>query len=114
GDKCPVAADNSYDLFDSTPAVPPRSASETPPLSGNYMDTLSCDSGSSITSTSNVCRLVPGHRLWASKSGCHVLGLIEDYGALCEQIGRGQKLLAEMDVQIQEAPSPMSQELATK
>ncbi|XP_022434605.1 CDK5 regulatory subunit-associated protein 2 isoform X3 [Delphinapterus leucas] len=114
GDKCPVAADNSYDLFDSTPAVPPRSASETPPLSGNDMDTLSCDSGSSITSASNVCRLVPGHRLWASKSGCHVLGLIEDYGALCEQIGRGQKLLAEMDVQIQEAPSPTSQELATK
>ncbi|XP_024618067.1 CDK5 regulatory subunit-associated protein 2 isoform X3 [Neophocaena asiaeorientalis asiaeorientalis] len=114
GDKCPVAADNSYDLFDSTPAVPPGSASETPPLSGNDMDTLSCDSGSSITSASNVCRLVPGHRLWASKSGCHVLGLIEDYGALCEQIGRGQKLLAEMDVQIQEAPSPTSQELAAK
>ncbi|XP_026960857.1 CDK5 regulatory subunit-associated protein 2 isoform X5 [Sagmatias obliquidens] len=114
GDKCPVAADNSYDLFDSTPAVPPGSASETPPLSGNDMDALSCDSGSSITSASNMCRLVPGHRLWASKSGCHVLGLIEDYGALCEQIGRGQKLLAEMDVQIQESPSPTSQELAAK
>ncbi|XP_007451558.1 PREDICTED: CDK5 regulatory subunit-associated protein 2 isoform X2 [Lipotes vexillifer] len=114
GDKCPVAAGNSYDLFDSTPAVPPRPASETAPLSGNDMDTLSCDSGTSITSTSNVSRLVPGHRLWASKSGCHVLGLIEDYGALCEQIGRGQKLLAEMDIQIQEAPSPTSQELATK
>ncbi|XP_060156537.1 CDK5 regulatory subunit-associated protein 2 isoform X3 [Globicephala melas] len=114
GDKCPVAADNSYDLFDSTPAVPSGSASETPPLSGNDMDALSCDSGSSITSASNVCRLVPGHRLWASKSGCHVLGLIEDYGALCEQIGRGQKLLAEMDVQIQESPSPTSQELAAK
>ncbi|XP_067599611.1 CDK5 regulatory subunit-associated protein 2 isoform X4 [Pseudorca crassidens] len=114
GDKCPVAADNSYDLFDSTPAVPSGSASETPPLSGNDMDALSCDSGSSITSASNVCRLVPGHRLWASKSGCHVLGLIEDYGALCEQIGRGQKLLAEMDVQIQESPSPTSQQLAAK
>nr|XP_058927250.1 LOW QUALITY PROTEIN: CDK5 regulatory subunit-associated protein 2 [Kogia breviceps] len=114
GDRCPVAADNSYDLFDSTPAVPPRSASETPPLPGNDMDTLSCDSGSSITSASNVSRLVPGHRLWASKSGCHVLGLTEDYDALCEQIGRGQKLLAEMDIQIQEAPGPTSQELATK
>ncbi|XP_061056004.1 CDK5 regulatory subunit-associated protein 2 isoform X2 [Eubalaena glacialis] len=114
GDRCPMAADNSYDLFDSTPAVPPRSASETPPLSGNDMDTLSCDSGSSITSASNMSRLVPGHRLWASKSGCHVLGLIEDYDALCEQIGRGQKLLAEMDIRIQEAPSPTSQELATK
>ncbi|XP_036711688.1 CDK5 regulatory subunit-associated protein 2 isoform X3 [Balaenoptera musculus] len=114
GDKCPVAADNSYDLFDSTPAVPPRSASETPPLSGNDMDTLSCDSGGSITSASDMSRLVPGHRLWASTSGCHVLGLIEDYDALCEQIGRGQKLLAEMDMRIQEAPSPTSQELATK
>ncbi|XP_059956605.1 CDK5 regulatory subunit-associated protein 2 isoform X2 [Mesoplodon densirostris] len=114
GDKYPVAADNSYDLFDSTPAVSPRSASETPPLSGNDMDTLSCDSGSSITSASHVSRLVPGHSLWASKSGCHVLGLIEDYDALCEQIGRGQKLLAELDIQIQEAPSPMSPELATK
>uniref|UniRef100_A0A8C0HXB2 CDK5 regulatory subunit-associated protein 2 n=1 Tax=Balaenoptera musculus TaxID=9771 RepID=A0A8C0HXB2_BALMU len=113
GDKCPVAADNSYDL-DSTPAVPPRSASETPPLSGNDMDTLSCDSGGSITSASDMSRLVPGHRLWASTSGCHVLGLIEDYDALCEQIGRGQKLLAEMDMRIQEAPSPTSQELATK
>ncbi|KAM9082891.1 CDK5 regulatory subunit-associated protein 2 isoform 7-T7 [Megaptera novaeangliae] len=114
GDKCPVAADNSYDLFDSTPAVPPRSASETPPLSGNDMDTLSCDSGGSITSASDMSRLVPGHRLWASASGCHVLGLTEDYDALCEQIGRGQKLLAEMDMRVQEAPSPTSQELATK
>ncbi|XP_068408237.1 CDK5 regulatory subunit-associated protein 2 isoform X3 [Eschrichtius robustus] len=114
GDRCPVAADNSYDLFDSTPAVPPRSASETPPLSGNDMDTLSCDSGGSITGASDVSRLVPGHRLWASTSGCHVLGLTEDYDALCEQIGRGQKLLAEMDMRIQEAPSPTSQELATK
>ncbi|XP_059781461.1 CDK5 regulatory subunit-associated protein 2 isoform X2 [Balaenoptera ricei] len=114
GDKCPVAADNSYDLFDSTPAVPPRSASEAPPLSGNDMDTLSCDSGRSITSASDMSRLVPGHRLWASTSGCHVLGLTEDYDALCEQIGRGQKLLAEMDMRIQEAPSPTSQELATK
>eukprot|EP00069_Balaena_mysticetus_P004481 bmy_17483T0 len=91
-----------------------KPASETPPLSGNDMDTLSCDSGSSITSASNMSRLVPGHRLWASKSGCHVLGLIEDYDALCEQIGQGQKLLAEMDIRIQEAPSPTSQELATK
>ncbi|XP_057404337.1 CDK5 regulatory subunit-associated protein 2 isoform X5 [Balaenoptera acutorostrata] len=114
GDKCPVAADNSYDLFDSTPAVPPRSASETPPLSANDMDTLSCDSGGSITSASDMSRLVPGHRLWASTSGCHVLGLTEDYDALCEQVGRGQKLLAEMDMRIQEAPSPTSQELATK
>lgn len=58
--------------------------------------------------------LVPGHHLWASKSGHHILGLTEDYDALCKQIGQGQKLLAEMDIQIQEAPSPTSQELGTK
>ncbi|XP_072816119.1 CDK5 regulatory subunit-associated protein 2 isoform X7 [Vicugna pacos] len=114
GDRCPMALDNSHDLFDSTPALPPRSASETPPLSGNDMDTLSCVSASSTTSTSSVSRLVPGHCLWASKSGCHILGLIEDYDALCRQIGQGQKLLAEMDIQIQEAPSPTSQELGAE
>nr|XP_010948653.1 CDK5 regulatory subunit-associated protein 2 isoform X4 [Camelus bactrianus] len=114
GDRCPMALDNSYDLFDSTPALPPRSASETPPLSGNDVDTLSCVSASSTTSTSSVSRLVPGHCLWASKTGCHILGLIEDYDALCRQIGQGQKLLAEMDIQIQEAPSPKSQELGAE
>ncbi|XP_031306186.2 CDK5 regulatory subunit-associated protein 2 isoform X10 [Camelus dromedarius] len=114
GDRCPMALDNSYDLFDSTPALPPRSASETPPLSGNDVDTLSCVSASSTTSTSSVSRLVPGHCLWASKTGCHILGLIEDYDALCRQIGQGQKLLAEMDIQIQEAPSPTSQELGAE
>ncbi|XP_032334205.1 CDK5 regulatory subunit-associated protein 2 isoform X7 [Camelus ferus] len=114
GDRCPMALDNSYDLFDSTPALPPRSASETPPLSGNDVDTLSCVSASSTTSTSSVSRLVPGHCLWASKTGCHILGLIEDYDALCRQIGQGQKLLSEMDIQIQEAPSPTSQELGAE
>uniref|UniRef100_A0A8C3YJ53 CDK5 regulatory subunit-associated protein 2 n=1 Tax=Catagonus wagneri TaxID=51154 RepID=A0A8C3YJ53_9CETA len=115
GDKCPVATDISCDLFDSTPAVPPSSASETPLLSGNDMDTLSCDSGGSmITSTASVSRLIPGHRLWAHESGHHVLGLIEDYDALCEQIGQGRKLLTEMDIQVQEAPSPADQELAIK
>ncbi|XP_016069206.1 PREDICTED: CDK5 regulatory subunit-associated protein 2 isoform X4 [Miniopterus natalensis] len=114
GDRCPVAIDNSDDLFDSTLAVSPRSASDAPPLSRNDMDSLSCDSGSSATSTPCMSRLVPGHHLWASKHGCHILGLIEDYDALCKQIGQGQKLLAEMDIQIQEAPSPSSRELGTK
>ncbi|XP_058379877.1 CDK5 regulatory subunit-associated protein 2 isoform X2 [Diceros bicornis minor] len=113
-DKCPMAVDNSRDLFDSTLAVPPRSASETPPLSGHDMDSLSCDSGSSAISTPCMSQLVPGHRLWASKSGHHILGLTEDYDALCKQIGQGQKLLAEMDIQIQEAPSSTSQELGIK
>uniref|UniRef100_A0A8C6DU35 CDK5 regulatory subunit-associated protein 2 n=1 Tax=Moschus moschiferus TaxID=68415 RepID=A0A8C6DU35_MOSMO len=114
GDKCPVATDSSCDLFDPTPAMPPRSASEMPPLSGNDVDTLSCDSGSSVISASYVSSLVPSHHLWASKSGRHVLGLAEDYDALCEQIGRGQTLLADMDLQIQEASGPISQELVTK
>ncbi|XP_061019280.1 CDK5 regulatory subunit-associated protein 2 isoform X4 [Dama dama] len=114
GDKCPMATDNSCDLFGPTPAMPPRSASEMPPLSGDDVDTLSCDSGTSVVSTSYVSSLVPSHRPWASKSGCHVLGPAEDYDALCEQIARGQTLLAEMDLQIREAPGPMSQELVTK
>lgn len=114
GDRCPVATDNSCDLRDSAPPVPPRSASESPPLSRNDMDSLSCDSGSSATSAPSMSRLVLGHHLWASKSGSHILGLIEDYEALCTQVGQGQKLLAEMDIQIQEAPSPSSRELGTK
>ncbi|XP_072583620.1 CDK5 regulatory subunit-associated protein 2 isoform X8 [Vulpes vulpes] len=114
GDRCPVAIDNSCDLFDSTLAVPPLSASETPPLSGNDSDSLSCHSGVSATSTSCTSHPVPGHHLWASKSGCHVLGLTVDYEALCQQIGRGQKLFAEMALQIQEAPRAASPELGTK
>ncbi|XP_015426111.1 PREDICTED: CDK5 regulatory subunit-associated protein 2 isoform X3 [Myotis davidii] len=114
GDRCPVATDNSCDLRDSAPPVRPRSASESPPLSRNDMDSLSCDSGSSATSALSMSRLVPGHHLWASKNGSHILGLIEDYQALCTQVGQGQKLLTEMDIQIQEAPSPSSRELETK
>uniref|UniRef100_A0A8C9ALY5 CDK5 regulatory subunit-associated protein 2 n=1 Tax=Prolemur simus TaxID=1328070 RepID=A0A8C9ALY5_PROSS len=114
GDKCPMAGDNSFDLFDSTQAVTPKSASETPPLSGSDMDSLSCDSSSSATSTSCVSHPVTDHRLWASKSGHHVLGLTEDFEALCMQIGQGQRLLAEMDMQTQEALSPASEELAAK
>lgn len=78
------------------------------------MDSLSCDSGSLATAASCVPRLVSGHRLWASKSGRHVLGLFEDYDALWKQICQGQRLLAEMDTQTREAPSPTSQEMGTK
>uniref|UniRef100_A0A8C0K884 CDK5 regulatory subunit-associated protein 2 n=1 Tax=Canis lupus dingo TaxID=286419 RepID=A0A8C0K884_CANLU len=92
----------------------PPPASETPPLSENDSDSLSCHSGVSATSTSCTSHPVPGHRLWASKSGCHVLGLTADYEALCQQIGRGQKLFAEMALQIQEAPRAASPELGTK
>lgn len=114
GGRCPVAIDNSCDLFDSTLAVTPRSASASPPPSANDMDSLACVSVSSATSSPCTSRLVPGHHLWASKSGCHVLGLIEDYDALCKQIADGQKLLAEMGTQVREAPGSTSQELGTK
>ncbi|XP_076999626.1 CDK5 regulatory subunit-associated protein 2 isoform X3 [Tamandua tetradactyla] len=114
GNVCSITNDNAYDLSDSALAVPPKSASETPLSSGNDMDSLSCDSGSSAASTPCMSLLVPGHRLWASKRGCHILGLIEDYDALCKQIGQGQRLLAEMEIQIQEAFSPTYGELGTK
>ncbi|XP_042769875.1 CDK5 regulatory subunit-associated protein 2 isoform X6 [Panthera leo] len=113
-DKCPMPGDNSCDLFDSRLVAPPRSASETPPLSGNDTDSLSCSSGASVTGTPCASHLVPGYRLWADESGCHVLGLTGDFEALCQQIGQGQKLLAEMALQIQEAPHPAGLELETK
>lgn len=114
GDKYSMASDNSFDLFDSTQTVTPNSASEIPPCSGNDVDSLSCDSSSSATTTSRMPRPVAGHLPWASKNGRHVLGLFEDYDALWKQICQGQQLLAEMDIQTHEAPSPTSQELQTK
>lgn len=42
-------------------------------------------------------RLVPGHRMWANRSGRHVLGLIEDYNALRKQISEGRQLSRLMD-----------------
>ncbi|XP_073907252.1 CDK5 regulatory subunit-associated protein 2 isoform X10 [Castor canadensis] len=114
GDKCPIASDNSFDPFDSTQAVSPKSASDTPLFSRNDVDSLSCESSSSSAHTPCMPGLVTGHRLWASKNGCHVLGLIEDYDALCKQIGQGQRLLVEMDIQTQKALYPTSPEPGTK
>ncbi|XP_037348631.1 CDK5 regulatory subunit-associated protein 2 isoform X1 [Talpa occidentalis] len=91
-----------------------KHASKSPQLSADDMDSLSCDSGSSAVGTQSKSHMVPAHHLWASTSGHHILGLIEDYDALCKQIGQGQRLLAEMDTQFQEAPSPTSRELETK
>lgn len=42
-------------------------------------------------------RLVPGHRMWADKHGCHVLGLVEDYNALRKQILEARNVLQEME-----------------
>ncbi|MEJ1282821.1 CDK5 regulatory subunit associated protein 2 [Cricetulus griseus] len=111
GNRCPEASDNSFDLFDSTQAMAPKSASETPLLSGTDVDSLSCDSSTYATSPTCMPCVVAGHHMWASKSGPHMLGLIEDYDALHKQISRGQRLLAKMDIQTQEALSPTTQKL---
>ncbi|XP_075801916.1 CDK5 regulatory subunit-associated protein 2 isoform X4 [Microtus pennsylvanicus] len=114
GTKCPEASNNSFDLFESTQAMAPKSASETPLLSGTDVDSLSCDSSTSIISPPCMPCLVAEHHVWASKSGHHMLGLIEDYDALHKQISRGQRLLAKMDIQTQEALGPTSQKLGPK
>lgn len=60
-------------------------------------------SGSSGESVSGApSRLVPGHRVWANRNGRHVLGLVEDYGALRRQISEGRKLSRGMTAQLQE------------
>lgn len=45
---------------------------------------------------------MPGHRVWANRNGRHVLGLVEDYGALRRQISEGRKLSRGMTAQLQE------------
>ncbi|KAL1776266.1 CDK5 regulatory subunit-associated protein 2 [Sigmodon hispidus] len=114
GNKCPEASDNSFDLFESTQAIAPKSASETPLLSGTDVDSLSCDSSTSTTSPTCMPCLVADHHVWANPSGHHMLGLIEDYDALHKQISWGQRLLAKMDIQTQETLSPTSQNLGPK
>lgn len=114
GTKCPEASDKSFDLFESTQAMAPKSASETPLLSGTDVDSLSCDSSASIISPPCMPCLVAEHHVWASKSGHHMLGLIEDYDALHKQISHGQRLLARMDIQTQEALGPTGQKLGPK
>lgn len=61
---------------------------------------VSGSSGESVTGAPS--RLVPGHRMWASRNGRHVLGLIEDYNALRKQISEGRKLSRTMITQLQE------------
>lgn len=56
----------------------------------------------SSSSSDSVSGLVPGHRMWASRSGRHILGLIEDYNALRKQISEGRKLSRSMITQQQE------------
>ncbi|XP_072487861.1 CDK5 regulatory subunit-associated protein 2 isoform X3 [Notamacropus eugenii] len=89
--------------------------SEKPRVSsGGDMDSSSCCSSSSAHSTTCTPRLVPGHRMWANKSGRHILGLIEDYNALRKQICEGRKLLSEMEVHLQAISGPKNQEAGLK
>ncbi|NXY87857.1 CK5P2 protein, partial [Alcedo cyanopectus] len=71
---------------------------------------------SSTSSSSTVCtpRLVPGHRLWADRTGRHVLGLLEDYRALQTRIAEGQQVLAEMEMLGREATGTKLQEPGLK
>ncbi|XP_056361200.1 CDK5 regulatory subunit-associated protein 2 isoform X2 [Oenanthe melanoleuca] len=67
-------------------------------------------SGSSGSSRTCTPRLVPGHGLWADRSGRHVLGLIEDYDALRKHISEGQQLLAHMEAALRELTGTQLQE----
>ncbi|XP_028318007.1 CDK5 regulatory subunit-associated protein 2 isoform X2 [Gouania willdenowi] len=78
-------------------------------LSHSEGDAASASSSSS-DSISMPSRLVPGHRMWASRNGRHVLGLIEDYNALRKQISEGHKLSHSMDTQLQECLHTLAQQ----
>ncbi|XP_068562793.1 CDK5 regulatory subunit-associated protein 2 isoform X3 [Cebidichthys violaceus] len=74
-------------------------------VDGRSFSSSSGDSGSSAPS-----RLVPGHRMWANRSGRHILGLIEDYNALRKQISEGRKLSRSMDRQLQDGLHALQQQ----
>ncbi|XP_034565146.1 CDK5 regulatory subunit-associated protein 2 isoform X4 [Notolabrus celidotus] len=67
-----------------------------------HSDGGSLSSSSSESVSGAPSRLVPGHRMWANRTGRHVLGLIEDYNALRKQISEGRKLSRNMEAQLQE------------
>ncbi|KAG7241200.1 hypothetical protein INR49_025943 [Caranx melampygus] len=69
---------------------------------------FSSSSGDSASGTPS--RLVPGHRMWANRSGRHILGLIEDYNALRKQISEGRKLSRSMDAQLQDCMHALRQQ----
>ncbi|XP_026152764.1 CDK5 regulatory subunit-associated protein 2 isoform X2 [Mastacembelus armatus] len=73
---------------------------------------VSSSSGDSVSGAPS--RLVPGHRMWASRNGRHILGLIEDYSALRKQITEGRKLSRNMDTQLQECLYMLKQQSSDK
>ncbi|XP_068122570.1 CDK5 regulatory subunit-associated protein 2-like [Hyperolius riggenbachi] len=67
-------------------------------LSDAYYGEEDANSDHSTDSLLNTpSRLVPGHRMWADKHGCHVLGLVEDYSALQKQISEAKTVLQETE-----------------
>ncbi|MGH0170975.1 UNVERIFIED_CONTAM: hypothetical protein FKN15_060117 [Acipenser sinensis] len=88
-----------------------HSVPEMKPHPTDELDSASQCSGSSADSTTHTpSRLVPGHRLWASRSGRHMLGLIEDYNALRKQISEGKVLTYGMENNLQECFHAISQQ----
>uniref|UniRef100_A0A8C8DSA4 CDK5 regulatory subunit-associated protein 2/Myomegalin coiled coil domain-containing protein n=1 Tax=Oryzias sinensis TaxID=183150 RepID=A0A8C8DSA4_9TELE len=74
----------------------------------------SASSSSGDSASGRPSRLVPGHRMWANRSGRHVLGLIEDYNALRKQIAEGRQLSRSMDAQLQECLHTLTQQSPDK
>ncbi|XP_078812333.1 CDK5 regulatory subunit-associated protein 2 isoform X3 [Oryzias latipes] len=78
------------------------------------LDVCSASSSSGDSASGRPSRLVPGHRMWANRSGRHVLGLIEDYNALRKQIAEGRQLSRSMDAQLQECLHTLTQQSPDK
>ncbi|XP_054908682.1 CDK5 regulatory subunit-associated protein 2 isoform X3 [Poeciliopsis prolifica] len=76
--------------------------------SENDADSVCSSSEQSVSGAPS--RLVPGHRMWATRNGRHVLGLIEDYNALRKQISEGRKLSRSMDAQLHECLHALRQQ----
>ncbi|MGH0124392.1 UNVERIFIED_CONTAM: hypothetical protein FKN15_036935 [Acipenser sinensis] len=123
GDKSPAQVENfphpSYRGPSKSGRSPPNrdgaeelhSVPEMKPHPTDELDSASQCSGSSADSTTHTpSRLVPGHRLWASRSGRHMLGLIEDYNALRKQISEGKELTCGMENNLQECFHAISQQ----
>nr|XP_033817037.1 CDK5 regulatory subunit-associated protein 2-like isoform X2 [Geotrypetes seraphini] len=68
-----------------------------------------CSSSSTVSISYAPALLVPGLHMWADKNGRHILGLIEDYDALCKQISEGQKLVHNIEVSIEDVQNIKSQ-----
>uniref|UniRef100_A0A3P9MVD6 CDK5 regulatory subunit associated protein 2 n=3 Tax=Poecilia reticulata TaxID=8081 RepID=A0A3P9MVD6_POERE len=85
-------------------------SSEVKHQAQSYNDADSVCSSSEQSVSGAPSRLVPGHRMWATRNGRHVLGLIEDYNALRKQISEGRKLSRSMDAQLHECLHSLRQQ----